>query len=368
MDLPDKTGKPDFEKKTNRMSQNRLKDVKSIECSNTVIRFQCSYCHSNYARKNSLDTHVKQKHKENLEDKKAKVESPDNNDNQTLVSATEFDDIEGTKQFDCLLCDNSYAKAETLEKHTSEVHRRKSNVQIEGISLNDQTNESQPPKAKKTKFEPSVNSDNKAIPPIAVHVQTDKKTFKCEICEKTFKCKDNYNLHAGLHSEKIHGNEICRICSKSFPSIDDLMIHMENNHPESIKIQSENTTEISNTSTRFQCSYCPSNYAQKTSLNTHLKQKHEENWKLKASSKRSANKFQFPYCENKYAQKHTLNMHVKKKHKENVITKIILLSLFDLQFIYLPSILLISILFYSSIGFYYPFHSFFSILFILIVV
>ena len=68
MDLPDKTGKPDFEKKTNRMSKNRLKDVKSVECSNPVIRFQCSYCNSNYARKNNLDTHVKQKHKENLED------------------------------------------------------------------------------------------------------------------------------------------------------------------------------------------------------------------------------------------------------------------------------------------------------------
>ena len=128
MDLPDKTGKPDFEKKTNKMSKNRLKDVKTIECSNTVIRFQCSYCHSNYARKNSLDVHVKQKHKENLEDKKAKVESPDNNDNQTPVS-----DVQ-TTEFDCLLCDNSYAKMETLEKHASEVHRRKSNVQIEGIS------------------------------------------------------------------------------------------------------------------------------------------------------------------------------------------------------------------------------------------
>ena len=42
--------------------------------------------------------------------------------------------------------------------------------------------------------------------------------------------------------------------------------------------------------------------------------------------------------------------------------------IFDLQFIYLPSILLISILFYSSIGFYYPFHFFSSLLFILIVV
>ena len=206
---------------------------------------------------------MKQKHKEKLEDK-AKVESPDNNDNQTPVS-----DVQ-TTEFDCLLCDNSYAKMETLEKHTSEVHRRKSNVQIEGISSNGQTDESQPPKAKKTKFEKPVIAENKAIPPTAVHVQTDKKTFKCEICSKTFKCKDNYNLHAGLHSKKIHGNEICRICSKSFPSIDDIMIHMENNHPENIKIQSENTTEISNTSTRFQCSYCSSNYAQKTSLNTHL--------------------------------------------------------------------------------------------------
>ena len=43
MDIPEKTGRPDFENKMNRMSKNRLTDVKSIECSNTVIRFQCSY-------------------------------------------------------------------------------------------------------------------------------------------------------------------------------------------------------------------------------------------------------------------------------------------------------------------------------------
>ena len=110
---------------------------------------------------------MKQKHKEKLEDK-AKVESPNNNDNQTPVSyvqTTEFDDIEGTKQFDCLLCDKSYAKAETLEKHISEVHRQKSNVQLEGIFSNDQTNESKPPEAKKTKLE----------------------FYKCHLCQKMFK-------------------------------------------------------------------------------------------------------------------------------------------------------------------------------------
>ena len=95
---------------------------------------------------------------------------------------------------------------------------------------------------------------------------------------------------------------------------------MENDHPEVINIQNngdseenscENTKEISNSSTRFQCSYCSSNYAQK----------HEENWRLEASSQRSANKFDCPYCENKYSQKHTLKMHVKKKHEENIIRK-----------------------------------------------
>ena len=249
MDLPDKTGQPDFEKKTNRMSKNRLKDVKSIECSNTVIRFQCSYCNSNYARKNNLDTHVKLKHKENLEDKKAKVESPYNNDNQTPVSdvqTTEFDDIESTKQFDCILCENSYSKVETLEKHVSEVHRRKSNVQLEGIFSNDQTNESKPPEAKKTKLELPLITDKKASP---------------------------------------------------------------------------QEPEIFNTSSRFQCPYCASNYAQKTNLNVHLKQKHEENLKLEASSKRSANKFQCPYSANKYSQKHNMKTHVKKKLEENLFRK-----------------------------------------------
>ena len=33
-------------------------------CDN-AIRFQCSYCNSNYAQKASLNTHVKQKHQEN---------------------------------------------------------------------------------------------------------------------------------------------------------------------------------------------------------------------------------------------------------------------------------------------------------------
>ena len=37
------------------------------------------------------------------------------------------------------------------------------------------------------------------------------------------------------------------------------------------------------TSTRFQCSYCDSNYAPKNDLDTHIKQKHEENGNLETN-------------------------------------------------------------------------------------
>ena len=71
-----------IEKKLNKVSKNKLRDVKSIVCSqiyNNAIRFQCSHCNLNYARKASLNIHVKQKHQGKDHDpeiaKKAKNES-----------------------------------------------------------------------------------------------------------------------------------------------------------------------------------------------------------------------------------------------------------------------------------------------------
>ena len=75
---------------------------------------------------------------------------------------------------------------------------------------------------------------------------------------------------------------------------------------------------IYNSSTIFQCSYCDSNYAQKTNLHTHVKQTHEEkfdNWKL--ASNVTSKKFQCSYCDSKYSQKHNLKAHVKKYHDKN---------------------------------------------------
>ena len=75
---------------------------------------------------------------------------------------------------------------ETLEKHISEVHRQKSNVQLEGIFSNDQTNESKPPEAKKTS-----NQILKTIVIFSATIVESKSerspclwAFCCSICPK----------------------------------------------------------------------------------------------------------------------------------------------------------------------------------------
>ena len=97
--------------------------------------------------------------------------------------------------------------------------------------------------------------------------------------------------------------------------------------------------KLSYDSTKFQCSFCDSNYSQKTNLYHHVREKHKKedynNWKSsiicetakekfrqkgnwKFSSRNvSAKSFECPYCDYKCSQKCNLYHHVKKKHAED---------------------------------------------------
>ena len=128
--------------------------------SDNAIRFQCSYCNSNYARKASLNTHVKQKHQENdiVNDKEV---SP-----QQIVIEKKVNKI-----------------AKNGMKDSKVIVDKKINDNFKGSDDENQ-----------------LEHDEKEV-----HLEKEpenEKLFKCETCYKCFKCKDNYNLHLQIHNEK----------------------------------------------------------------------------------------------------------------------------------------------------------------------
>ena len=188
-----------------------------------------------------------------------------------------------------------------------------------------------------------------------------KQKFQCPYCTSKFSQKHNLKMHVKQkHDENFETTDFRNIfrideykeenqgetlqVEQSTRTIKENPSKVQSNEEsepsnESITEDKEKTSDdsrvespnflskkkISNTSTRFQCSYCDSNYAQKTNLYTHVKQKHEENfddWKLASnlnclSNKESAKAFQCSYCDCNYAQKTNLYTHVKQKHKEH---------------------------------------------------
>ena len=98
------------------------------------------------------------------------------------------------------------------------------------------------------------------------------KKYQCESCGKKFHSKDNLNLHLSIHIQKSHGNEICKLCNKTFVTIDDLMAHMVKNHTPKYHETNVNSDQdiVSNSPQkksskepkRFQCPYCKSKFSQ----------------------------------------------------------------------------------------------------------
>ena len=164
----------------------------------------------------------------------------------------------------CRVCEDSFATVEQLTNHLSSVHEGKNPIELN--DTNDPENDSK--------------------------VETPKKK------------DESFNDSTQTISESLllnHTNDSLNDSNSKGPA----------------------QKKLSNTPTRFQCSYCDCNYSQKSSLYTHVKLKHGENSKSKGKLEPSSNKvskktFQCPYCESKFSNnKQNLKSHVKQKHEEN---------------------------------------------------
>ncbi|CAH1112017.1 unnamed protein product [Psylliodes chrysocephalus] len=155
---------------------------------------------------------------------------------------------------------------------------------------------------------------------LVVHTDRSAWKFSCNVCEKRFPQKGNYDQHMKRHAgDKQH---ICHICQKPFITSSELKRHV--NLHSNVKA--------------FTCEYCQREYKTQRTLKTHLRRSHEIGDKLPEKEKRfvchicpsqfydkqkllrhlychsGVKPFQCTACEKKFADKSYLKHHMKVMH------------------------------------------------------
>ena len=87
------------------------------------------------------------------------------------------------------------------------------------------------------------------------------RTFRCEICEKTFQTNQK-KIH---HIRAVHGEvkqQTCNVCNRIFRKKDQLNLHITNYHLEGPR--------------NFKCDYCEKLFTKSRYLENHINTFHEE--------------------------------------------------------------------------------------------
>ncbi|CAG9861110.1 unnamed protein product [Phyllotreta striolata] len=155
---------------------------------------------------------------------------------------------------------------------------------------------------------------------LVVHTDRAAWKFACNVCEKRFPQKGNYDQHMKRHAgDKQY---ICHICQKPFITSSELKRHV--NLHTNVKA--------------FTCEYCQREYKTQRTLKTHLRRSHEIGEKLPEKEKRfvchvcpsqfydkqkllrhlcchsGVKPFQCTSCEKKFADKSYLKHHMRVMH------------------------------------------------------
>ena len=241
------------------LKTNLSKHIKSVH--EKKKPFNCIICDANFASKQSMKSHSKSVH-------------------------------EGEKPFKCNICDSIFARNHHLKRHVEYVHEKKNplkldikseidentrnsimeNSNIENMLLSDSEAIVIP---KEEKFELDESSDDNFVEvheskkekvgaldvksellqseleigkdPIDVSLNSNKKRYKCNICDANFASKQGMNFHV----ESFHNGQKpfkCNICDSIFTRKQSMKKHVEAVH-EGKK--------------PFKCNICDYSFAQK---------------------------------------------------------------------------------------------------------
>ena len=146
----------------------------------------------------------------------------------------------------------------------------------------------------------STKFNRKKVAPTDEETKRLSLIVSCEVCRKTFSSEINLKSHRKYaHTEdKAHS---CNQCGVKFKEKKNLRVHLLTVHKINQMVEKYCEEE---TTTKFKCEICESEFMYKNNLMAHMRSKHEE-----SSGSYGCNK-----CEARYKHMRTLADHMRTKH------------------------------------------------------
>ncbi|KAL3319442.1 Sal-like protein 1 [Cichlidogyrus casuarinus] len=107
--------------------------------------------------------------------------------------------------------------------------------------------------------------------------------FDCNLCERTYKCKQSFEFHIQVFHKPHHTDKFCTLCSKMFESKSGLRAHMSTVHA----IRHAKKTSVN--STDLTCPKCGANFLWRQSHRKHLARCGNPNFGRRSCHKRDLN-------------------------------------------------------------------------------
>uniref|UniRef100_A0A0R3T4A8 Protein krueppel n=1 Tax=Rodentolepis nana TaxID=102285 RepID=A0A0R3T4A8_RODNA len=119
------------------------------------------------------------------------------------------------------------------------------------------------------------------IATMSKETSNEERLFTCDVCRKTFKCKEKLNVHKRRHSDK--KPFVCEACGKRFLTKAELNTHKAVHSDEK----------------PYNCRICGRKFKTKSLINSHLRTHSEER------------PFECGYCKRGFKRKDALNVHMR---------------------------------------------------------